>query len=234
MKFLSAIYISLFSFSLFAQTVVPMEKIGGVYKMPCSVNGLKLNFIFDTGASDVSISSTEALFMIKNGYLKSGDIGEKVSYTIANGDIEEGVLLNLREVKIGNIVLENVQASVSHSINAPLLLGQSVLNKLHAIQFNYSTNTLTCYSKSDFELLQSKLSLYSDYQEFSESDEKTDPFQMKLKIDDLNNRIQSLETTVAHLKSKNEHLIQQKENAENHRDFVQNQLDECLGNSRRK
>jgi aspartyl protease family protein len=39
-----------------------MQKDGGVYKVPCTVNGLKLEFIFDTGASVVSISLTEAIF----------------------------------------------------------------------------------------------------------------------------------------------------------------------------
>lgn len=53
-----------------AQDIVPMEKKGGVYKVPCKINGLTLKSVFDTGASDVSISLTEALFMYKNDYLQ--------------------------------------------------------------------------------------------------------------------------------------------------------------------
>ena len=37
-----------------------------MYEVPCNVNGLPLNFIFDTGASTVSISSIEVSFMLKN------------------------------------------------------------------------------------------------------------------------------------------------------------------------
>ena len=51
-----------------------MKREGGVSIIPCKVNGLNLNFIFDTGASNVSISLTEASFMLKNGYLEEGDI----------------------------------------------------------------------------------------------------------------------------------------------------------------
>jgi predicted aspartyl protease len=44
----------------FSQTVIQMKREGGVSIIPCKVNGLQLSFIFDTGASDVSISLTEA------------------------------------------------------------------------------------------------------------------------------------------------------------------------------
>jgi predicted aspartyl protease len=75
--------------------------------MPCLVNGLKLNFIFDTGASDVSISLTEASFMLKNGYLKESDIKGTEYYSFANGDIAEGTTILLREVDIKGIKLYN-------------------------------------------------------------------------------------------------------------------------------
>ena len=59
--------------SLSSQTVVQMTRSGGVSLIPCKVNGLNLNFIYDTGASDVSLSLTEAGFMLKNGYLAESD-----------------------------------------------------------------------------------------------------------------------------------------------------------------
>lgn len=135
-------------FQVSAQTIVKMEKVHGVYMMPCIVNGLKLNFIFDTGASDISISLTEALFMLKNGYLSEDDLGGTQYYQIANGEIEEGTKVTLRTVEIGNQVLKNVEASVVHHLNAPLLLGQSALEKLGRIEFDYSRNVLTIINGS--------------------------------------------------------------------------------------
>jgi len=38
------------------------------------VNGLSLKFIFDTGASAISLSKSEAVFMLKSGYLSVDDI----------------------------------------------------------------------------------------------------------------------------------------------------------------
>mgnify|MGYP001172883333 CR=1 FL=1 len=124
------------------KTKIKMEKKGGVYTMPCTVNGLRLNFIFDTGASNVSISLTEVLFMLKNGYLSNDDILGSEYYQIANGEITEGTKINLKQLTIGDIELYNVKAGVVHNLNAPLLLGQSALNKLGKIEFDYSNNTL--------------------------------------------------------------------------------------------
>lgn len=139
------IYIILFLISIehsFPQQIIQMRKEGGVYTMPCEVNGLSLRFIFDTGASEVSISLAEAVFMLKNGYLSESDIKGSASYSIANGDIVEGTIINLRQLKIGNTYLYNVDASIVHTNTAPLLLGQSALSKVGKFSFDYSNNTL--------------------------------------------------------------------------------------------
>ncbi len=128
---------------LFSQTIIKMEKVNGVFVMPCQVNGLGLKFVFDTGASDVSISMTEALFMLKNGYLKEKDLIGTKYYQIANGDVEEGTKIRLSIIRIGDLELRDVEASVVHNASAPLLLGQSALMRLGKIQFDYASGTLT-------------------------------------------------------------------------------------------
>ena len=123
-----------------------MKPYHGVYKIPCKVNGISLDFIFDTGASKVSLSSTEAMFMYKNGIIKSSDFGEAVTFSVADGKSLVGMNLTLRSVKIGRKILYDVPATVVNSENAPLLLGQSVLSELGVIQFDYNDNTLTFYN----------------------------------------------------------------------------------------
>lgn len=132
--------------NLSAQTVIKMERLNGVYVMPCKVNGLSLKFIFDTGASDVSISLTEAMFMLKNGYLSENDLIGTEKYQIANGEILEGTKINLKTLEIGKLKLYNVKASIVHNSTAPLLLGQSALSKLGKIEFDYANSTLTIKS----------------------------------------------------------------------------------------
>lgn len=81
-----------------AQTTITMQNENGVCVIPCTVNGLNLKFIFDTGASEVSISLTEALFMLKNGYLQAQDILGKEYYSDANGEISVGTKSSLEKL----------------------------------------------------------------------------------------------------------------------------------------
>ena len=108
---------------------IPFTKEGDVCKVKCAINGLPLHFIFDTGAADVSISSVEATFMAKNDFLSSSDIIGKQNYQTADGNITEGTIINLKDVKLGSLHLNNIKASVVRNQAAPLLLGQSVLSK---------------------------------------------------------------------------------------------------------
>ncbi len=103
--------------------------------MPCKINGLSLSFIIDTGASNVMISLTEAIFMLKNGYLLESDLSETEKYKIANGQIAEGTKVNLRSVQIGANTLTNVEASVIHNIDAPLLFGLSALQRFGRLRW---------------------------------------------------------------------------------------------------
>lgn len=140
------IHITVISFS---QVTIKMKREGGVSTIPCKVNGLNLKFIFDTGASDVSISMTEASFMLKNDYLSKDDILGKSNYLDANGNISEGVNIILREIEIGGLKLFNIKASVVTNMKAPLLLGQSAISKLGAVQLDLEANTLTILNPKD-------------------------------------------------------------------------------------
>jgi len=126
-----------------------MKRVGGVSVIPCKVNGLNLSFVFDTGASDVSISMTEAAFMLKNDYLDKADFLDVQNYLDANGNITEGISLRLREIEISGIKLYNVKASIVKNIKAPLLLGQSAISRLGIIQLDFQNNTLTILKGND-------------------------------------------------------------------------------------
>lgn len=115
---------------------VSFTKEGGVTKVKCTINGLPLHFVFDTGAADVTMSMVEANFMLKNDYIKPDDIIGSARYIDANGDITEGTVINLKKVNFGGLELDNVRASVVRNQKAPLLLGQSVLGRLGKIEID--------------------------------------------------------------------------------------------------
>lgn len=124
--------------------VIQMKKMAGeTYLIACKVNGLPLNFIFDTGASSVTLSKKEAVFMLSNGYLSTDDIIGQASFQTADGNIAVGTIVKLKKIEISGLVLYNVNASIINNDNAPLLLGQSALSKLGKIQIDYNNSTLT-------------------------------------------------------------------------------------------
>ena len=194
-------------------STIPMIPDGGIYRMPCEINGLPLKFIFDTGASDVSISKTEASFMLKNDFIQFEDLKDKVTYSMANGDIQEGVKLLLREVKIGDVVLNNVSATVIVNDNAPILLGQSVLSQLGIMIVDYSKNEMS-FIKGDFnvgrvinphnssnELIEANTRLQeqtSEYESEKSTFSTTIDYQ-KEKIETLQNQIVRLQAQIARL-----------------------------------
>ena len=130
------------------QTVIQMEKDGGVYKIPCEINGLRLKLIFDTGASNVCISESIAVMMLENGYLEKEDIKGSGSSIVADGRIVDNTHINIKSLKIGELTLNNVEAVVMHHQSAPLLLGQSAIQKLGNISISgdkliFSNNSQT-------------------------------------------------------------------------------------------
>ena len=110
-------------------TKVYMEKSGGIYLVPITVNGLNLNFIFDTGASTISMSSYFAKRLIEQGLMSELDIKGKAQTIVADGRTNDALVANIKDVEIGGLHLYNVKAMIKEQLNAPLLLGQSALEK---------------------------------------------------------------------------------------------------------
>ena len=118
------------------KNIIKMEKENGVKYVWVEINGLKLRFIFDTGASSICISSLEASVLYRQGTLKKEDILNVEYFQDATGKISEGTKINLRTVKVGKIILENIEATVIDNVNAPLLLGQTVFEKFGKIEID--------------------------------------------------------------------------------------------------
>jgi clan AA aspartic protease (TIGR02281 family) len=128
---------------------IVMKKTDGVFTLPCRVNNLvNLDFIFDTGASNVVISSAEAVFMYKHNYLKDSDFIGTTYIMVADGTISENSKVLLREIDIDGLKLQNVEAVIVENPNASLLLGQSALSKLGKITLDNESGILIIHKKS--------------------------------------------------------------------------------------
>jgi aspartyl protease family protein len=124
-------------------SVVKYQEESGVLHIPVLINGVEMYFVFDTGAGLISISQDVADDLYRQGQLNEKDFVGKGLFSDANGDITEGTIINLSTVTIGNRELHNVQACVSQGQNAPLLFGQSALQKFGKVSIDYNRNEIT-------------------------------------------------------------------------------------------
>jgi aspartyl protease family protein len=128
---------------------VKYTKSGGVYLIPVLINDvLQMKFIIDSGASDVSISPDVVLTLIKTETIEKRDWLPGRRYQLADGSIAQSDRFNIRTLKIGNRILKNVACSISNSIDAPMLLGQSALEQLGNFTFHYETGTVRFQNKT--------------------------------------------------------------------------------------
>lgn len=133
--------------SLYAQSgdeiVVPYRNENGIKYISVKVNGVGFEMIFDTGCSGALISVAEANYLYQKGKLTQDDIIGITQSQIADGSVVENMVVNLKEVVINDQILcPNVKATVSGNINAPLLLGNEILDRLATIKIDNENDTL--------------------------------------------------------------------------------------------
>ena len=109
---------------------IPLSKKGGVYQLPVEINGvLTLNFVLDSGASEVLIPADVVLTLIRTGTIKETDFLPGQTYVLADGSTVKSPRFMLRSLKVGSRHITNVPASIG-TLTSGLLLGQSFLERL--------------------------------------------------------------------------------------------------------
>jgi len=123
-------------------TVIKMVEKNGNLFIPTKVNGQELNFVFDTGASSICISTLEAAILFKNGLLTDNDKIGETSYVDANGNHVIGTKINLRKILIGDRELDNVEAIIIENPTVDCLLGQTVLSRFGKYTIDNKNNEI--------------------------------------------------------------------------------------------
>jgi clan AA aspartic protease (TIGR02281 family) len=109
---------------------IPLVREHGTLQVPVLVNGkISLNFTIDSGASDVSIPTNVFYTLISAGTVSPQDFLDKRIYKLADGSTQYSQRFRIRSLRVGNLELRDVIASVVPSAGS-LLLGQSFLSRL--------------------------------------------------------------------------------------------------------
>lgn len=119
------------SYNSSEEVEVPFTEKGGVKLIDVTVNRkFTVKMILDSGCSSTLISMAEAKYLYDKGCITQDDILGTTKSQIADGTIVEDMVINLKELIIGGeIACSNVTAIVSSNTQAPLLLGNEVLDR---------------------------------------------------------------------------------------------------------
>ena len=126
----------------FSRTTVQLKNDGGIFVVPVEINGaITLDFVVDSGASDVSLPADVVSTLIRTGTIGAADFVGQQTYVLADGSKVPSDVFVIRSLKIGNQVVENVRATIA-SPKATLLLGQSFLRHFKSWSIDNSNHAL--------------------------------------------------------------------------------------------
>ena len=124
------------------RTRVPLKIDRGISFVPVEINGtLKLDFALDSGASDVSVPADVFSTLKRTSTVKEADLIGQQSYVLADGSTTQSATFKIKSLKIGDLVIEDVRASVTPT-HASLLLGQSFLQRFKSWSIDNTTHEL--------------------------------------------------------------------------------------------
>ena len=118
-------------------TLVYRANSQGHVLLDASVNGASVRFMVDTGATAVALSAPDAVAAGIAPYQLAFDRRVET----ANGTVRVAPV-RLREVRLGQLALDDVQAVVIENLQTSLL-GQSFLNRLQSYEMRDGVLTIT-------------------------------------------------------------------------------------------
>jgi clan AA aspartic protease (TIGR02281 family) len=121
---------------------IPLIHEHGTLQVPVVINGgIELKFTIDSGATDVSIPANVFSTLMRGGTVSAQDFLDRRAYKLADGSTEMSQRFRIRSLRVGNLELRDVIASVVPS-GGSLLLGQSFLSRLKSWSIDNERQTL--------------------------------------------------------------------------------------------
>ena len=120
--------------------------------MPVWINrAITLNFVLDSGASDVLIPADVFLTLLRTGTVSESDFLDSKIYSLADGSKLKGARFVIRELRVGNQVATDVVASVG-PVTGDLLLGLSFLSRFGTVTLDNDRHVLILSGKASAPL----------------------------------------------------------------------------------
>jgi clan AA aspartic protease (TIGR02281 family) len=120
---------------------IKLNDKNGTFIVDVKFKSLNVPFILDSGAAEISISSTLEKQLLTNGTITKDNYLSDGLYRVADGRIVSQRRVLIKKITVGNFTVRNVSASIG-SEDTPLLLGKNFLDKFNSWSIDNSEKTL--------------------------------------------------------------------------------------------
>jgi len=119
------------------EDIVPFSLTSdGLPEATCYVNGITETFRYDKSETSFFISAATAMRLLKTGVIDKTDFEGDAAKIIGEGTIAEKAVLNIKEIRVGNKTVKNIQATVNSKIKTTILFGENTLTKFGAFSID--------------------------------------------------------------------------------------------------
>ncbi len=111
--------------------------------VPCILNGY--NLIFTLNVNDLNVATLsldQAMKLLLDGAINRNDFEGKAEIILGSGTIANNAIVNIREIKVGKKVINNIKMSVLHKQTDPVMLGENMLKQFGDYTFDRSKNQI--------------------------------------------------------------------------------------------
>lgn len=107
----------------------------GAIVIPCVVDGFNENFVFVRN-EQAYVSLAKGLDWLRKGILSRDNLKGEAELILTAGNIADGAVFTIRELRIANRTLNNIEIVVRHKAESPLVFGNGVLSRFGEYEIN--------------------------------------------------------------------------------------------------
>lgn len=115
----------------------------GVQLIPCIINNVSSNMAIDEKAKNATFSYEDALTFLKEGRITKNDFKENEKAIDKDGNIVEKSTLVIKEIKLGNSIIKNIEAIVMKNMKVSLIIDKLNLSKFGEVIIDKDKKKLT-------------------------------------------------------------------------------------------
>ncbi len=114
----------------------------GIYISSCVIEGYNEEFAYDR-TSQPMISLDKALDLLKWGAISKDNFEGDPEKILADNTIADRAIINIKEIRIANKTVKDVQLKVTHKLNYDLVFGDDFLKQFGTYSYNTDSKKLT-------------------------------------------------------------------------------------------